>query len=141
MDAAETHEHLRTIWQQHVELNKITARLVRMTQHGFDWYELDLELTRLDRMLVRHFELEEVGEYLREVRERVPGEAPLIRRLGEAHVQLRESLRHLRHLAVDKENMTGVRELLADWLDVLGKHEAAENQLVKLAIQTRPVVR
>ncbi|MFN7973065.1 MAG: hemerythrin domain-containing protein [Acidobacteriota bacterium] len=133
MSKAHWHESSKAVWEQHAELNAITGRLLAMANDGFDWFDLDRELTRLDRLLARHFALEEVGEYLRDVRERLPEEAPLIRRLGEAHVSLRETLRHMRHLAVDKENAAAVRDELVGWLDVLAEHEAAENRLLSLA--------
>lgn len=127
---------MEELWKQHEDLNRETNRLIGLATHDFDWFDLDVELAKLERTLVRHFTLEEEGGYLREVEQIAPNEKPLIQRLEQSHQALREKLRELRHLAVDKKDKEGVRGAVLDWLDLLARHEAAENRLVQITFNT-----
>jgi hypothetical protein len=124
---------VRELWEQHAQLNARTSRILEIVSGDLDWPDLDVELAEVDRLLGRHFALEEEGGYLHEVRDRVPSEAALLERLERAHGELTAMLRSLRRLTLDRHDAAAVRNALLDWLDLLGKHEAAENHLVKLA--------
>ena len=101
--------------------------------------KLSFELQSLKQLLQRHFETEESGAYMDEIRSRAPSAAVPLRKLQAEHPLLLEKLSELNSTCIQKELMAAALvELLQELtsiLDLLKQHEAKETELIKSVFQ------
>lgn len=128
----EEHDHLKE------EMKKISTLLQQeTTEESYPQWRLDLmwKLRDFNTELLKHFDLEEEGGFMRDVLKMAPQKINAVRELEDEHVRISENLDTVLKQLKQTENRdesalaairNGVKEIMA----MILAHEAAEGELI-----------
>ena len=129
---------LDQIWAQHVELHKRVRALANTLEDGGTIADVIAALARLRETLPEHFALEERGGYFSLVLEAAPDLRPRADVLQGHHGEFLASSsaiqKSLEELPDCPETKAYARTRISELIGALEAHEAAENQLVRTAL-------
>lgn len=122
---------IEELLSQHTELREHAARLESLVAGDRPIAALGAELAAVEKILARHFQMEEMGGYMSFVLEAAPEEEERLRRLRGDHDDLWGRLRQLRGLVDRGAPREELRPRIDEWLGLLRSHETAEHRLIE----------
>ncbi|MFO0946743.1 MAG: hemerythrin domain-containing protein [Planctomycetota bacterium] len=124
------------IEKEHQELGERFRRMRELIVTDFFWDEIERALEDLHERVCRHFALEEEGGYMSDVLRNNPNLDPDVNQLRLEHVEMRIDLTDLVEKTRTRSGRDVVRRCFQEWLHRQQRHEAKENRLFQLAMNT-----
>lgn len=119
---------------EHADVTRRVRELRELIAHSFDWGALGTALAGLEETILRHFDGEEAGGYLREVVQSSPNRESDVMRLFREHDCMRDDLWRARRMVEARADQIAVCLLLESWITLLADHEHRETELVQLVL-------
>lgn len=126
----------RAIEKEHHELAETFRSMRELFATQFAWDDVERALDRLQERVSRHFALEEEGGYMSEVLKSHPHLDSEVNQLHAEHREMRVDLADLLAKARSRLDRVIVRDIFQEWLHRQQRHEARENRLFQLAMNT-----